>query len=82
MLLERADQQCSLALSVNVIVDDVPAEAILAADMAKREIPRNQVEAVGRSARDRHRVAGLQRNHQAIGIIVARVEPLGADTRG
>ena len=48
MLDQRRLHQRILPLAVEVLVDDVPAFAVLAADMAEGEVRRNEVEAVGR----------------------------------
>ena len=82
VLRERRAQQRVLLGGVEIGVDDVPVDPRRALDMAEREVGRNAVEAVGRCARQRHRIAGAHRGHQAVGIIIGRVQPLAADLPG
>ena len=62
-------------------VVDVPVLAVLAADMAQREVGRELAEALGRSFGHHHRIARAKRGVKPGGVIIAWIEPFGTNRR-
>ncbi len=74
-----ASSSCALANLVQVLVDHMPADPRVAANMAEREVRRQLVEAVGRRLGQRRRIARRHRREQAVGVIIGRRQPFAPD---
>ena len=79
--LERSGQQQGACLRGQIGVVDVPVLAILAADMAQRQVPGQFVETVGRRFRHHYRIPRSKRGIEPGRVIIARVEPFRTDRR-
>jgi hypothetical protein len=76
---QRRFQHLSLAGVVQVLVDDMPVQPVLAAHMAECQVRRNAVEPVRRRLGERQRIARPHGQDQAGGVVVEGIEALAAD---
>ena len=79
LVTSAASSSCALAGIVEVLVDDMPADPRVAADMAERQVRRQLVEAVGRRLGQDQRIARAHRGDQPGRIIIGRRQPFAPD---